>query len=127
MLNNETNSRGEAAEFIAGRKTVKAVLLALFILSLFSIYIALALVASKTTEVRPMVENMWLFFIPLPIPLASLILGIIYKIKGLRVTKNIVVGIIFNAPAFSIWYLLLYVQRSLFARFFLCKSNRGKN
>lgn len=40
---------------------------------------------------------MWLFFLLLPIPLANLILGIIYKKKGFKAKKNIVVGIIFTA------------------------------
>ena len=44
-----------------------------------------------------MPENMWRFYLFLPIPLASLILGIIYKRKGFKSTKNIVVGIIFSA------------------------------
>lgn len=38
----------------------------------------------------------WLFFLPMLLPLASLVLGIIYKRKGYKAIKNIVVGIIFS-------------------------------
>lgn len=78
------------------QKAMISVLLALFILSFFTIFFALALVSERTTHNYAMTENMWLFFLPLPIPLASLVLGIIYKRKGFKTTKNIVAGIIFS-------------------------------
>ena len=41
-----------------------------------------------------MVEHMWKFFLIIPIPLSSLILGIIFTTKGYKCKKNIIVGII---------------------------------
>lgn len=85
------------------RKTARVALLCLFICSFFTLFFALGLVALKTNGRQDpalgsayMIENMWLFFVPVPIPLSSLILGIIYKRKGYKATKNIVVGIIFT-------------------------------
>ena len=40
------------------------------------------------------VKNMWVFWCWLPIPIASIILGIIFNSKGYKCTKNIVAGII---------------------------------
>jgi hypothetical protein len=85
------------ATYPANGYTIKTGMLVLFILTLFSIYFALFLVSAKTdNNNQAMVENMWLNFVPLPIPLASLILGRIYKKKGFKTTKNIVAGIIFT-------------------------------
>ena len=41
-----------------------------------------------------MTEYMWKFFIVVPVPLASIILGFIYLKKGYKCKKNIVAGII---------------------------------
>lgn len=96
MSKNELNNENNISASIKNPKVIKVVLLLLFILSFFTIYMALALVSATTNATQGMTENMWLFFLPLPIPLASLILGIIYKKKGFKATKNIVVGIIFT-------------------------------
>lgn len=91
-LKNENHTSGSVIK----RKVIRVALLLLFILSFLSIYMGLALVSATTNYAHPTTENMWLYFVPLPIPLASLILGIIYKKKGFKATKNIVVGIIFS-------------------------------
>ena len=81
-------------------KTVKTILLVAFIVSIASIWLALMLVAfSVQSSPIPdfpfaMVEHMWKFFLIIPIPLASLILGIIFTTKGYKCKKNIIVGII---------------------------------
>ena len=78
-------------------KVIRVILLLLFILSFFTLYFSLWLVGINTSDTKPMAENMWLLFLLLPLPLASLILGIIYRKKGFKAKKNIVVGIIFTA------------------------------
>jgi len=80
------------------KSTTKTFLLILFILSFFTLYLALFLVSNATSNNAnsAMTENMWLFFLPLPIPLTSLILGVKYKKMGYKATKNIVAGIIFS-------------------------------
>jgi membrane protein insertase Oxa1/YidC/SpoIIIJ len=75
---------------------MKGVLIALFILTFFTLPAGLALEASRTTFSSTSTDYAWMLFLLLPIPLANLILGVIYKIKGLKTTKNIVVGIIFT-------------------------------
>lgn len=82
------------------KKKIKVLLLILFILSLISIYFALMVVAiSVNSSPLPnfplaMAEHMWKFFIIVPIPLASIILGLIYLKKGYKCKKNIIAGII---------------------------------
>ncbi len=96
MSNSKMKRENRIAVYPANWYTIKTAMLLLFILTLLSIYFAMFLVLAKTNENKAAVENMWLFFVPLPIPLASLILGRIYKKKGFKTTKNIVAGIIFT-------------------------------
>ena len=82
------------------KKKLKVLLLISFILSLISIYFALMVVAiSVNSSSLPdfplaMAEHMWKFFIIVPKPLASIILGFIYLKKGYKCKKNIIAGII---------------------------------
>lgn len=69
----------------------------LFIASLFSIFGALALEGTVSSVNNLFVENMWLFFLLTPIPIASIVLGFILKSKGYKYRKNIIVGIIMSA------------------------------
>lgn len=78
------------------QERIKTVLLLLFILSFFTLFFAIAIVGQLTGQTGAMTENMWVFFLFVPIPLASFILGIIYKPKGFKATKNIVAGAIFT-------------------------------
>lgn len=96
MFKSKLKNENYASGSVIKRKVIRVALLLLFILSFLSIYMGLALVSATTNYAHPTTENMWLYFVPLPIPLASLILGIIYKKKGFKATKNIVVGIIFS-------------------------------
>ncbi len=80
--------------------TTRKILLALFILSIVSIWIALMIVAISV-ENSPipnfpftMVEHMWKFFLVIPIPLTSVIFGFIYIRQGYKCKKNIIAGIL---------------------------------
>lgn len=69
----------------------------LFIASLLSIFGALVLVGAVSSKNGTFDENMWLFFLLTPIPIASIVLGFILKSKGYRHKKNLIVGIIMTA------------------------------
>lgn len=66
----------------------------LFMASLLSILGAVALVGATSEANGLFVENMWIFFLMTPIPLSSIILGLILKSKGYKYKKNIVAGLI---------------------------------
>lgn len=71
----------------------------LFIITILSIYGALFTcgligVISKNTYGFDMVKYLWIFWLWLPIPILSLVLGFKYKKQGLKCTKNIVAGFI---------------------------------
>lgn len=68
----------------------------LFVLAIFSELVPMILVGLLPSAEDLLVENQWLLLTGLPIPIASLVLGIIFKRKGFKCTKNIVVGIIFT-------------------------------
>lgn len=72
----------------------RVISVALFIASLLSILAAIALVGAVSNVNNLFVENMWLFFLMTPIPIASTIFGFVLKSKGYKYKKNIIVGII---------------------------------
>ena len=66
----------------------------LFVLSLCTIFGALMGVAILSGINQAMTENMWVFFLFLPIPIASIVLGFYLKKKGYKYKKNVIVGVI---------------------------------
>ena len=69
----------------------------LFVLSICTLWGAL-LGVSILSEIHPnMADNMWVFFLFLPIPLASVVFGFYLKKKGYRYKKNVIVGWIIAA------------------------------
>ena len=66
----------------------------LFVASLLSIMGALVLVGAVSNANGLFVENMWLFFLLTPIPIASIIFGFVLKSKGYKYKKNIIVGFV---------------------------------
>lgn len=76
---------------------VKTVSRLLVIASIASVYLALFLVAILTeANQKSYVDNLWLFYVSLPIPLASIIYGMIKIKEDKRVKKNIVVGLVLS-------------------------------
>lgn len=69
----------------------------LFAGSLLSIFIALALISLTMNKNGPSLDDMWLFFLPTPLPIASVIFGFVMKKKGYKFQKNIIAGIIMTA------------------------------
>ncbi len=70
---------------------------ALFVASILSPLSAMYLVTLVSAANELFVENMWLFFLLTPIPIASFVLGLMLKAKGYKYKKNIVVAIIITA------------------------------
>ena len=83
-------------------KQYNSILMFLFVASLLSLFLGLFLVVftsellNEAPDISIMVQNMWKFYLVLPIPLSSLLFGLYCKKKGLKAKKNIVVGIIFT-------------------------------
>ncbi|MGE5456703.1 MAG: YcxB family protein [Ignavibacteriales bacterium] len=82
-------------------RKIKKNLIALFILTILSPYIGsgIVLLLEVKTDVQNnlftnFTDNMWVMFLFLPIPILSIILGFIYRKKGVKCTKNIVGGFI---------------------------------
>ncbi|MBQ5591531.1 MAG: helix-turn-helix transcriptional regulator [Clostridia bacterium] len=78
-----------------GMTTTQIVLNLLFVATFFSEFIAMLIMMLIPGELT-WHESCWPFFVAMPIPIASLIMGIIFKAKGYKCTKNIVVGVIFT-------------------------------
>ena len=75
----------------------KVLSIILFVASLLSVFGASGLVTVVSSENHLFVENMWLFFLLTPIPIASIVLGLVLKVKNYKYKKNIIVGIIMVA------------------------------
>lgn len=72
-------------------KTLSAILVAA---SIFSIFAALVLMSNVSNSNHLFVENTWLFFLFVPIPVLSIVFGLILKSKGYKYKKNVIVGIV---------------------------------
>lgn len=88
----------EQTENLEKYTKVKIALIILFILTIISIWASILLILLTVQK-----ENVPLFltfnytyvaYYVLPIPILSIILGVVYRIKGLKCTKNIIAGII---------------------------------
>lgn len=81
---------------INNKELIKNILLASFLLTIFSIYGALltAGLVSKNKPSSLFNESIWVFWLWLPIPIISIILGFKYEKNGFKCTKNIIGGFI---------------------------------
>ena len=81
-------------------KKIKTLLLTMFILSLSSILLGLAAfaIAVSTSPIPDFpygaTEYMWIFMTFVPLPLASLALGIVFSVKNYKCKKNVIAGAI---------------------------------
>ena len=69
----------------------------LFVLSIATLWGALFGMAFLDGINHASTENMWVFFLFLPIPIASIVFGFYLKKKGFRYKKNVIVGIVMAA------------------------------
>ena len=88
----------EQQENLEKYEKVKIGLIVLFVLTIISIWASMFLILltpQKENVLLPLTFNYtYVAYYLLPIPVLSIILGIIYRIKGLKCTKNIIAGII---------------------------------
>ena len=75
----------------------KTISILLFVLSICTIWGALIGVAILSDINQAMTENMWVFFLFLPVPIASIVFGFYLKKKGYKYKKNVIVGVIMVA------------------------------
>ena len=75
----------------------KIISIILFVLSICTIWGALICVAILSGINQAMTENMWVFFLFLPVPIASIVFGFYLKRKGYKYKKNVIVGVIMAA------------------------------
>ncbi len=92
---------------IKNYSVIKYLMITLFIITIATLWIGL-IVSSIMNELTNSTNYMWVFYCLIPIPLLSIILGIIFRLKGLKCTKNIVGGIIITI------ILLIYGSFSLY-------------
>ena len=76
-------------------RTWKTVGILLFVANFLTIFWALWTVGGISARNQLFVENMWVFFLFTPIPLASIVVGILMRRRGLGGLKNIIAGGIF--------------------------------
>ena len=79
------------------KKVLKTVSVLLFVLSLLTIWGALFGVALLSGMNHADTENMWVFFLFTPIPIASVLFGFYLKKKGYKYKSNVIVGFIMAA------------------------------
>ena len=77
-----------------GSTTTQSVLNLLFVATLFSILIPMPVISLVSANDTVFFNYLWVFYLITPIPIISIITGIIYKRKGYKCKKNIVAGII---------------------------------
>ncbi len=77
-----------------GSTTTQSVLNLLFVVTLFSELIPMPIISLISSGDAEFVNYLWIFYLITPIPVISIISGIIYKRKGYKCKKNIVAGII---------------------------------
>lgn len=76
---------------------LKIISILLFVLSICTILGAMIGVTILSAINQAMTENMWVFFLFLPIPIASIVFGFYLKKKGYKYKKNVIVGFIMAA------------------------------
>ncbi len=91
---NNTPNKVEAEK---PKDKLKVISILLFVLSICTIWGALIGVAILSGINQAMTENMWVFFLFLPIPIASIVFGFYLKKKGYKYKKNVIVGVIMAA------------------------------
>ena len=91
---NNTPNKVEAKK---PKDKLKIISILLFVLSICTILGASIGVAILSGINQAMTENMWVFFLFLPVPIASIVFGFYLKKKGYKYKKNVIVGIIMSA------------------------------
>ena len=91
------NSAPNKVEAKKPKDKFKTISILLFVLSICTIWGALMGVDILSGINQAMTENMWVFFLFLPIPIASVVFGFYLKKKGYKYKKNVIVGFVMSA------------------------------
>ncbi len=91
---NQTPNKIEAKK---PKNILKTISILLFVLSICTLWGALLSVAMLSGSNQAMTENMWVFFLFLPLPIASIVFGFYLKKRGYKYKKNVTVGFIMAA------------------------------
>ena len=91
---NNTPNKVEAKK---PKDKLKIISILLFVLSICTILGALSGVVILSEINQAMIENTWVFFLFLPVPIASIVFGFYLKKKGYKYKKNVIVGAIMAA------------------------------
>ena len=96
----KTDNRSSEMSF-KHAKTLKILSSVLFILSFFTLPLALAILSTYSQlgsnySFMDTVEKMWVMLFVLPLPVSSIVIGLILKKHAMKGTKNIVIGIIMS-------------------------------
>lgn len=106
IKNNNKNSEKIIKEI---HNRIEKILLVLFVLSILCCYCAVVSVniVSKKEVAILVITKMWIFWLWLPIPIASIVLGIKYKNRGIKCKKNIIAGCI--SSAFLVFFGAIFI------------------
>lgn len=88
---NNTPNKVEAKK---PKDKLKIISVLLFVLSICTIGGAMFAVSVLTAINQTMTENMWVFFLFLPVPIASIVFGFYLKKKGYKYKKNVIAGVV---------------------------------
>lgn len=97
ILIEKLNNSGEVKKTKSLQGKHKIFSSVLIVCSIMSILPALISVGMATEINGMFTDNMWIFFLFLPIPLASIVLGVYLEAKKFKGKKNIVIGIVMAA------------------------------
>ncbi len=97
------------------------VALVLFILSVFSFFGPMKIVEAVSENGMAEPKNMWVFFLFMPIPISSIILGLYLGNRGYKTKKNIIAGIIMTVILFLFGMLYITANNEPSMRaYFIC-------
>lgn len=99
---NYCNKKSQKGKYSDPERKLKTISLILFICTIASLWFGLYCVAALSAINKYFVENMWVFFVFIPIPIASIIFGYYLKNKGHKYLKNVIAGFII-APLLCIY------------------------
>jgi len=91
------NNTPHKVEVKKPKDKLKIISILLFVLSIGTIWGAMISEAILSEINRAMTENMWVFFLFLPIPIGSIVFGFYLKKKGYKYKKNVIAGVIMAA------------------------------
>lgn len=97
LLLNKGAQQNKLNATVNNKEPIRTLLTVMFILSILSVFAAMTAVQITTNYGFSMIECMWEFFLFIPIPLTSAILGIIFIQKNYKCKKNIIAGFIMCA------------------------------